>query len=238
MFDGKIAIYISANVHAFRYFWNPKTKKLAQDQSWVVAYLREGQSTGDAPGIIGDWIVIQTNGIGSKTVASSVVAINQHDPGKMTSITPFGPLQPHQISFAPPKTGTDPENNMVYSADMGIGKAAGIKLDPATGEMKTVFVVDDSTNAFQPLIGRKDKRVLLLSNIHRDFFLEPEMLALMTGYYKEQVTWRDAATGRIIAESDFFEPLTPGSLITPGFGGRVYFPTANGFIVLQVKGPG
>jgi hypothetical protein len=26
----------------------------------------------------------------------------------------------------------------------------------------------------------------------------------------------------------------PGSLITPGFGGRVYFPTGKGFIVLQV----
>ncbi len=38
----------------------------------------------------------------------------------------------------------------------------------------------------------------------------------------------------IIAESDFFEPMTIGSLITPGFGGRVYFPTGKGFIVLQV----
>ena len=38
----------------------------------------------------------------------------------------------------------------------------------------------------------------------------------------------------IIAESDFFEPMTIGSLITPGFGGRVYFPIDKGFIVLQV----
>jgi len=42
------------------------------------------------------------------------------------------------------------------------------------------------------------------------------------------------ARSSIIAESDFFEPLTLGSLITPGFGGRVYFPTGKGFIVLQV----
>ena len=60
------------------------------------------------------------------------------------------------------------------------------------------------------------------------------MLTLMTANYKEQVTWRDAATGRIIAESDFFEPLTINSLVTPSFGGRVYFPTGRGFIVLQV----
>jgi hypothetical protein len=61
------------------------------------------------------------------------------------------------------------------------------------------------------------------------------MAALMTGNYSEQVTWRDAATGRIIAESDFFEPLTLGSLITPGYGGRVYLSTGKGFITLQVR---
>jgi len=234
MFEGKIAIYISADVHAYRYFWDSGAKKLVQDKSWVVPYLQPGQSTGDAPGVMGDWIVIQTNGIGSKTVASSVVAINQKDPGEMTSISPFGALRHGEMSFAPPKTGTDIDNNMVYSADMGVGKVAGIKLDPATGQMTTAFVVDAMTNAFQPLIGPKDKRVLLLSNMKRNLAIEPLLLALMTGNYKEQVTWRDAATGRILAESDFFEPMTPGSLITPGFGGRVYLPTANGFVVLQV----
>jgi hypothetical protein len=57
----------------------------------------------------------------------------------------------------------------------------------------------------------------------------------MLGKYREQVTWRDAATGRILAESDFFEPLSPGSLIVPGFGGRMYFPTQKGFLTLQVR---
>jgi hypothetical protein len=234
MFENKIAIYISADVHAYRYSWDPRTKKLSLDESWVIPYLEPGQSTGDAPGIMGDWIVIQTNGIGSKTVDSSVVAINQKDPRKRTSIHPFGRLKHGEMSFAPPKTGTDLANNMIYSADMGIGKVAGIKLDQATGEMKPVFVVDAMTNAFQPLIGPKEKRVLLLSNMKRNVAIEPRMLALMTGNYKEQVTLRDATTGRTLAESDFFEPLTPGSLITPGYGGRVYFPSAHGFIVLQV----
>jgi hypothetical protein len=65
---------------------------------------------------------------------------------------------------------------------------------------------------------------------------EPIKLALFTANYKEQLTWRDAATGKIIAESDFLEPLTINSLTTPGFGGRIYFPTAvgKGFYVLQV----
>lgn len=233
-FEGKTAIYIGANEHAFRYFWDPATKKLAKDESWVVAYLQKGQSTGDAPTLMGDWVTIQTNGIGSKTIASSIVAVSQHDAKKMTTIFPFGPLKEGEQSFAPPKSGGDPENNLLYSADMGIGKVAGVKIDPQTGEMKTAWVIDDITLGFQPLIGPKDKRVLLLSMMKSNVEKEPLMLALMTGNYKEQVTWRDAATGRLIAESDFFEPLTPGALITPGFGGRVYFPTGKGFIVLQV----
>jgi hypothetical protein len=61
-------------------------------------------------------------------------------------------------------------------------------------------------------------------------------LALFTGNYKEQLTWRDAATGRILAASSFFPPLSINSLTPPGYGGRVYFPTAagKGFYVLEV----
>ena len=232
--DGRIAIYVGANVHAYRYFWDPKTKKLSKDEGWVVPYLQKGQSTGDAPTLMGDWVTIQTNGTGSKTVASSIVAISQRDAKKMTTVFPFGPLKEGEQSFAPPKSGGDPENNLLYSADMGIGKVAGVKIDPATGEMKTAWVIDDITSGFQPLLGPKDKRVLLLSRMKPNVEKEPLMLALITGNYKEQLTWRDAATGRLIAESDFFEGLTPGALITPGFGGRVYFPTGKGFITMQV----
>ena len=106
---------------------------------------------------------------------------------------------------------------MIYSADLGVGKVAGIKLDPATGEMKTMFVVDDWTFTFQPLIGPKDKRVLLLTNMRFDRIDTQKPVtkgdlekAMFLGEYKEQLAWRDAATGRILAESDFFERLSPG----------------------------
>jgi len=233
-FEGKTAIYIAGHVHAFRYFWDPATKKLLQDQSWVVSYLQPGQSDGTAPSIMGDWIVIQNNGAGSKVVASSVVAINCKDPTKMMTIFPFGPLKSGGFSFAPPKNGSDAENNMLYSQDLGVGKVAGIKLEPTSGEMKTVFVVDDRTTCLVGLIGPMDKRVMLTSNQHHDFPFEPTMLALGTGLYKEQVRWRNAATGRLLAESDLFEPMSPNTLVTPGYGGRVYFPTDLGFVTLQV----
>jgi hypothetical protein len=74
----------------------------------------------------------------------------------------------------------------------------------------------------------------LLSNMKKNVVLEPLELALFTTNYKEQVTWRDTATGWLLAASDFFEPMAFGSLITPGIGGRVYFATGKGFITLQV----
>ncbi len=234
MFGDRIAIYACATDSAYRVFWDPKSKKLSLDESWQGSYLSEGQSTGDAPGIMGDWIVIQTNGIGAK-VPSSVIAINIHDYERKTSIVPFGPLKKTQMSLAPPKTCIDIENGMLYSADAGVGRVAGIRLDQATGEMTSEFVVKTTTLTFQPLIGPKDKRVLVLSNMKGDIPVMGAVLDLVTGKYTEQVTWRDAATGRLLAESDFFEPLTFNSLIVPAYGGRMYYPTDSGFITLQVR---
>jgi hypothetical protein len=139
------------------------------------------------------------------------------------------------MSFAPPKTCIDLENDMLYSADAGVGKVAGIRLDQATGEMTTEFVVESTTLTFQPLIGPKDQRVLVLTNMKGKIPVSNALFELVTGKYTEQVVWHDAATGRVLAESDFLEPLTINSLIVPGYGGRMYYPTDSGFYTLQVR---
>lgn len=228
---GRMAIYVPTDTGALRYFWDPATKRLSQDDSWILKL--ENANTTTAASIVGDWIATQTNGIGSDTVPSSIVVAHRDDSSRRHVIFPFGDLKPGEWSFCPPKPGADPENNLIYSADMGIGKVAGIRIDPATGKLETAFVVDDATTTFQPVIGSKDRRVLLLTNARKNDPNQPMKQAMFSGQYREQLTWRDAATGRILAESDFFEPLTINSLTTPGFGGRVYFPTINDFIVLQ-----
>lgn len=231
----RIAIYMGLENSARRYFWDPATKKLSADETWVAHPLQEGQAALTAPTIIGDWIAVQTNGLFSDKKASSVVVIHKDDVGRVNTIFPFGELGIAEFSFAPPKNGADPENNMIYSADMGMKKVAGIRIDPETGALETAFVIDNITNTFQPVSGPADKRVLMLTNIKLPIEIEPIPLAVEKGNYTEQLTWRDAATGAILAESDFFEPLTINSLTTPGFGGRVYFPTAEGrgFYILQ-----
>ena len=130
--------------------------------------MQKGQTSATAPSIIGDWVGFQLNGIGSETIASSIVVANQKDAKKMKIVFPFGEIKKGEWSFAPPKAGADPENSMIYSADVGMRKVAGIKIDQATGELKVVFVVDDASTTFQPLIGPPDKRVLLLTNMKQN----------------------------------------------------------------------
>lgn len=233
MFDGKIAIYAPSFLKMYRFFWDPKTKKLSQDKDWVIStYLDKGQTTGDAPGIIGDWVVVQVNGLPAKA-ASSIVAVNQKDPTKITRVYPFGTDLPTGLSWAPPKAAVDPENSMVFSADLGMGKIGAVKLDQATGEMTVIWAIDGATTALQAIYGPKDKRVLGTARA------EPGTpLAALTQTtrppFKQQAVWLDALTGKVLAESSFFEPMNFNSMLTPGFGGRFYYMWDKGFVILQV----
>ena len=219
-YQGKIAIYTAMLQKAYRFFWDPATKKLTQDKSWVANYLASGQTVGDAPTFMGNWIVIQTNGIGSTTKASSLVAINVNNASDTHTIYPFGQLQSGQSSNAPPNPEGDLQNNMVYSADGGIGKIAGIHLDQQTGQMTTNFVVDDRSFEFQPLYGPPNQRVLVTTKWNPDV----KVGALASGAYTQQVVWRDAATGKPLASSDFLPAIGFNGLVAPAYGGRFVYP--------------
>lgn len=232
MFEGRIAIYAPSVLRAYRYFWDPKSKKLSQDESWKVTYLDPGQTTGDAPGILGDWVVLQVNGLPTK-VASSIVAINQSDPTRITRVYPFGTELPTGMSWAPPKAAIDAENSMVYSADLSMMKIGGIKLDQESGEMSTVWTLDGATSALQALYGPKDQRVLGTARAEPGTTL-PELMNVAAPTYRQQALWLDAASGRVLAESSFFEPMNFNTLLSPGYGGRFYYMWDKGFIVLQV----
>jgi hypothetical protein len=233
MYKGKIAIYQSGLNAMYRYFWDPSTEKLSQDTSWIVRDYKGNasgiQTTGNAPGILGNFIVVQVTGAGPSNFPSSIVSISQSDPKNIHSVTPF-PLKPGQQSWASPKAAVDVDNNFVLSADQAARGLAGIKVDPNTGNLTVAWTAPDSTIGFQTIIGPKDQRVVVVSNINPN----ATQAAVNAGDYTEQVIWRNMFTGKLLAASDFTEPVTPNSLITPGYGGRVYYLTDNGFIVYYV----
>ena len=116
------------------------------------------------------------------------------------------------------------------------GKVVGIDLDQNTGNMSLAWSVDQKTLSWIILIGLPDQRVLVGTNIISD---EPNPVKWNHGpvgaNYKEQVVWRDANTGKLLAATDFYGPMVPGMEVWPGYGGLIYeLQTDGSFMEFQV----
>jgi hypothetical protein len=232
VYNGKDYAYIANSSSLFRYFWDGKN--LTLDKSWQPARItKPGQTNMLANMIAGDWVFDFTNCCPPTNTPLSVVAISQANASKMTRIDPI-PLAPGQMSFIPSNSAVDPVNHMMYVMDAGPGKIVGLKYNPASGNMTVAWRANQSTLAFLSLIGPPDHRVLVGTNMH------PGTTVTQMGHspppsYTEQVQWRNAATGKLLAASDYFSGMSAGAPPTPGFGGLLYYMTLNGHIMaLQV----
>jgi hypothetical protein len=157
-YNGKDYAYVVGTSNLYRYKWDGK--KLIPDRSWgPVSYLLPGQTTASACGIMGDWLVCQTNS-GLSKVALSVFAISQANSSKITRIEPM-PLKPGQVSFIPALPSFDLPNNRIYAMDLGPGKVVGVNLDQKTGNMTLAWSVDEKTYEWADLIGPANHRVLV-----------------------------------------------------------------------------
>ncbi|MGB0025853.1 MAG: hypothetical protein WBP64_03345 [Nitrososphaeraceae archaeon] len=124
-----------------------------------------------------------------------------------------------------------------YAMDYLPGKVVAVNFTQ-DGKMSLAWgPVDQRTISFLTLVGSKDNGVLVATNINPNATKQQiEQGATGTGYtYTEQIVWRDAATGKILAQSDFFPAMSPGILITPGYGGVMHEILYNGHMMaLQV----
>jgi hypothetical protein len=234
-FQGNDYLYLFGTTNAFRYEWNGQN--LTLDTNWgPVPYLTEGQTLATAPAVMGDWVIGLTNGGAPTNASLSVVAISQADPSKIARINPI-PLEPGQKSFIPSMLSVDLPNNRIYAMDYLPGKVVAVDFTQ-DGNMSVAWgPVDQRTISFLTLIGPTDQRVLVSTNINPNATQQQlEQAAQGTDYtYTEQIVWRDAATGKILAESDFFPAMSPGILVTPSYGGVIYEMLYNGHIMaLQV----
>lgn len=233
-YDGRIAIYAPAIQKAYRFFWDPETKKLSKDDSWAVQYLDEGQTTGDAATIMGEWVVFQVNGLPATKAASSLTAIHRDDPSRITRVYPFGTELPTGMSWAPPKAAADPENSLIFSADQSMMKIGAVKLDQTSGEMTVLWTRDGATTALQGVYGPADARVLGTARAEPGTTLK-ELNQTSAPPYRQQAVWLNAMTGDVLAKSPFVEPMNFNTLLTPGYGGRFYYMHDKGFYVMQPR---
>jgi hypothetical protein len=232
VYDGKNYAYIVGVTQAYRYIWDGKNITL--DNSWgPVSYLKPGQGGGTAAAVMGDWVVIQTNGVPSN-VSLSEVAISQANSSKLTRIDPI-PLEPGQISYIPNFGVMDLQNNRIYGMDEGPGMVVGIDFDQETGNMSVAWGPEEmKTFGWVNAIGPPEHRVLVGTNmkVENESNIQPGPI---NASYTEQVMWRDADTGKLLAASDFFTPMSSGSQVVPGYGSLSYHVLQDGHIMaLQV----
>jgi hypothetical protein len=125
----------------------------------------------------------------------------------------------------------DLPNNRIYGMDEGPGKVVGINFDQTTGNMSIAWGPEEmKTFGWVNAIGPSDQRVLVGTNMkvtnESDIEAGPK-----DPTYIEQVMWRDAATGKLLAASDYFSPMSEGSQPLPGYGGLTYHVLQDGHLM-------
>jgi hypothetical protein len=229
VFNGHNYIYVTGANQILRYVWDGK--QITQDSSWgPVTYTTAGQTQAGAPVVMNDWVVLSTNGNPAQ-VPLSVLAISQADGNKVARLDPNPTLQPGQISYYYAKVSADSENNRIYVMDAGVGTASAIDL--RNGRLALAWKEQQLSNSYITLIGSKDKRVLVESNIKPN---EGVGVTQLNGgpdgaNYTEQIQWRDAATGKLLAASDYYSPAAVASQIPPGYGGYIYDMLNDGNVI-------
>ncbi|MBV9809685.1 MAG: hypothetical protein JO286_21050 [Solirubrobacterales bacterium] len=180
-----------------------------------------------------DWVVFADNGkpVTQRDLPSpwlSVMAVNQADASKTFVIQPFkafrsGPRYP--VSFCPSAVSVDPAHNEIFVLDAGPGRIAGLQL--RSDGLHTVWSERQRTTEFLALIGPSARRVVVGTDIPFGERLGKNKL--------DRVVWRVAATGRELARSRLLPAILNGSMVQPGYAGRMYYLQVDKLIELSVS---
>jgi hypothetical protein len=212
------------------------------DTSWTPpAVPYPGQTTGGSLIVFNNWIVGATNSIPA-AAPLTVFAINQGDAKNVLYLQPYAgdkipPELDHAfakaaggkqaVSWADMSLEADPQNGLFYGVQTLARKIAAFKL--TSSAITTVWKKTQTTTEWATLIGPQAHRVWVGTDIPG---------AEIPGKSKtEKVVFRDAATGRELARSARVPYMTQGSAIQPGYGGSVFFPSANGTLIKVTPSP-
>jgi hypothetical protein len=221
--DGIDYVYMPGISEVYRYRWEKQS--LILDEDWGFVSVTEDDDLGAmAPNIIGDWAFVQVNTGTSKPMP--VWAISTIDSSQRYRIQPFEDIDT-RFSFGVAHGAFDTASGLLYTADTGTGYVSAMQFDPETG-FELVWREEQTTSVFLQLIGTADERVVVTSElVNYRSRLTPITILRATN---EQVVFRDAATGRELARTGNLPRMSQGANISPGFGGRMYFPGVDGKI--------
>jgi hypothetical protein len=201
-------IYIAGQSTLSRYRYARGRVRL--DRSWgPVTYRTGAQTPGTGTGLLGDWVVVQTNFLPSGAPLT-VTAVSTDDDHRVFRTEPF-PGQ--SMSWIVSKAALDLANRTVVTHDTDAGLMAALRLDPRHG-FRTRWRRPLSSLDVSALIGDPAHRQIVIAD-RRD-----------TG---ESVVWLDERNGREVARSPTLSDVpAPGNIVTPGFDRRFFYVSARG----------
>jgi hypothetical protein len=233
-FAGKNRIYLPGTSKIYRYLF--ENQHLSLDSSWgPVTYLdpASGQNPATAVAVMNDWVVFADNALPANAAGSSpwltVMAINQADASKHFEVQPFKPYPVPQglpISLSPSSVTVDPLRNYIFGLDAGPGVVGALEL--RDDGLHTVWVEHQRTAEFLTLIGSRQRRVLVGTDVPPGQFPGNNT--------QNRVIWREAETGLELARSDLLPAVVTGTIVEPGYAGRMYYFTEESKLIeLTVK---
>ena len=229
-FEGKDYAYLAGSTKVFRYRY--ENKHLSLDTSWgPVVYLdpASGQTAASAVVVMNDWVVFENNATPVTSPAApspwlSVMAINQGDASKQFVVQPFQSFRSppgYPISFSPSAVSVDPLRNRIFVLDAGPGRIGVLEL--RSDGLQTIWTRCQRTTEFVAVIGPPQRRVVVGTEIPKGQFLGANT--------QNRVVWRAAETGRKLARTGRLPVVDTGTMVQPGYAGRMYYMAQEGKII-------
>lgn len=196
VFEGEAYVYETGGSTLFRLRYDPgepgAAPRLEVDEGWgPVSYITEGEVGSTAPAILGEWVVVQSNGGISREVPSAVTVVHQGRADLRQSLVLFDEREDRvsaSWAFVPP--AIDPANHRLVATDVFTGLTAGVDLDPRTGALSRRWIRHQTSLGYISLVGPADRRVFVAADL--------------SGQTRERVVWRDSLTGEVLASSREF----------------------------------
>ncbi len=204
-----VYVYFAQHSTLVRYRYSHRGGTLTLDKSWGPVTYRTGkQTSGTGPGLLGHWLVVQTNFLPSPA-PMTVTAASITNSRRKFQIRPFAAATLKTgHSFEVSKAALDTATDSVYTEDSAVDQLVGMHFSPRHGfSIKWRDKIESLE--FVALVGPAAHRQLVFTDFEKD---------------GDHVVWIDAATGRVVARSRVLAPTpAPGNIVMPGFGGRFYY---------------
>jgi hypothetical protein len=216
-FENHSYIYLTGQTTLFRYIY--EDGRLTLDTSWNPGTIvLPGQQGPTAVAVMNDWVTLETNALPAPTPLS-VIAINQADASKQFRSQPFAAVGSPQ-SWSPSAVSVDPVRNRIFALDGLAGRIAALEL--RDDGLHTVWTAPQRTTEFLALIGSAQRRVLVGTDVPSG--------QQVNNNTQDWVVWRNADTGQEIARSPLLDAVNAGTMVEPGYAGRMYLLGENGKI--------